>query len=147
MPVCSPFFTRATSFQTCRCKFNSTWISLGREQGCSLTKGTGFRSTAPWSAAHYTGVFIFAITGMCRKQWEQGFVSWQSRGTKPSFTLNLYTCLWIVSRIARAMKIKLTLQGIKVHQCVLLRGHSHSFGEEIELSNMKFRAGYVLFVV
>lgn len=116
MPVCSPFFTRAISFQTCRCKFNSTWISLGREQGCSLTKGRGFRSTAPWSAAHYTGVFIFAITGMCRKQSEQGLVSWQSRGTKPSFTLNLYTCLWIVSRIAWAMKIKLTLQTLSTTQ-------------------------------
>lgn len=116
LPVCSPFFTRATSFQTRRCKFHSTWIRLGRGQECSLTKGTGFRSTAPWSSAYYTGMFMFAITGMCRKQWEQGFISWQSRGTKPSFTLNLYTCLCIVSRIAWAMKIKLTLQTLSTTQ-------------------------------
>lgn len=45
------------------------------------------------------------------------------------------------------LEVAFLLRGIKVHQCVLLRGHSHSFGEEIELSDMKFRAGYVLFVV
>lgn len=60
--------------------------------------------------------------------------------------MHYFEKLWTISEwtvplwFQHEFEVAFPLQGIKVQHCVLLRGHSPSFGEEIKLSDIKFSA-------
>lgn len=117
LTVHSPFFTRATSFQSCRCKFRSMWVpaSSWEEGSGAVWSGHRLRSTLPGALPHCAPLLIFAIIGMSRKKWEQGFPLDKAKEPKQILCWT-FTCLCVVSRMVRAMEVKCTLQTLSTTQ-------------------------------